>query len=252
MIIGAISYAIFSILFSFSYSLVTWSDEEYLFFDSLKKMIPLFLLIVLVASLFKGDFSLFTNSVQDYKQLVIVWFILFVSIKVIGYFITHWVSHEKYDSYTNTSEGISFTEPFIIILVFITVITLSLFSWQFLFVSLTNSSYIQGSIDNDMKNKYHMNDSPIHTLIQITGPDTEISVRFKSESNNQNYDAVIYLDKNNESMLNKSLNGKRLGKGEYSVYINTTGMSIGYYELRTTRQKYPESYNLRRFYLEND
>ena len=97
-----------------------------------------------------------------------------------------------------------------------------------------------------------MGDSPIHTLIRATGPDTGLSVEFKSESIDRNYDALIYLDKNNESMSNKSLNGKLIGKGEYSIYINATGMPVGYYNLRCTRQKYIESYSLKRLYLEND
>lgn len=137
----------------------------------------------------------------------------------------------------------------VVLMIFGTVFLLCLFSWQFSFTSLSNASYFQGNIANDMEKEYLLNDSPINILYQITGPDTGISVEFQSKYNNQNYDAKIYLDKNNQSMTNKSLEGKLLGMGRYSIDLNTSSMPMGIYYLRCTRQKYIKSYRLDQFSL---
>jgi len=184
---------------------------------------------------------------------IIVCIIIFIIVCIIiYYFLECWFLQKINFYYQNSKNESHSTVLTSIMLIFLTLVVVSGFSWHLLFASLTSSPQFQGNIVIDMQNKYHMGDSPIHTLIRATGPDTGLSVEFKSESSDRNHDAIIYLDKNNESMSNKSLNGKFIGKGEYSIYINTTGMSVGYYNLRCTRQKYIESYSLKRLYLEND
>ncbi len=218
------------------------------------KKFPIVILFVLILLLYyKHDFFFtYTNIIPILKDLAIYIILIIAFLKVISYSVLRLFPGIDEIFNSNDRNEMSFTVIIITFYVFIMILFFSIFSWHFLLTSLPSSTYFQGSTEIDLQNKYHMSDSPIHTLIRATGPDSGISVEFKSESNNRNYDAIIYLDKNNESMSNKSLNGKLLGKGEYSIYINATGMSIGYYNLRCTRQKYTESYSLKRFYLEND
>ena len=244
------SYMLFSRLLHFLQFYL--SDEERHIFIMFKKVLPIFILTMIYLLVYdNSDFS-YINSVQELIEITIIYSIIFVLIVIIAYFIEHWFL-KKIDWYYQSNKNESFpTLSLTIAFIWLTIVVVSIFSWHLLFVSLTSSPQFQGNIVIDMQNKYHMGDSPIHTLIRVTGPDTGLSVEFKSESSDRNYDALIYLDKNNESMSNKSLNGKLTGKGKYSIYINATGMPVGYYNLRCTRQKYIESYSLKRLYLEND
>lgn len=259
MVISTFLYILFSFFIprpdKFFYG--GYDINMYIFLKDIIRAIPILFLIILIILLYiKYDFFfIYANIINLLKDCAIYIILIIAFLKVISYSVLRWFPHIEIFNSNNRMET-SFTRYFTIINVFIVMILVilifSIFSWHFLLTSLPSSPYFQGSIEIDLKNKYDMSDSPIHTLIRATGPDTGISVEFKSESNNQNYDAIIYLDKNNESMSNKSLNGKLLGKGEYSIYINATGMSVGYYNLRCTQQKYIESYSLKRFYLEND
>lgn len=252
VVVGICSYILFSCLLHFLDKLLYLSDEERHIFIMSKKVLPIVILIMIYFLMeANNDFS-GINSVQELKEIVIIYSIMYVLIMIIAYFLEHWFL-KKIDWYYQNSKNKSHSTVLTsIMLIFLMLVMVSGFSWHLLFASLTSSPQFQGNIVMDMQNKYHRGDSPIHTLILATGPDTGLSVEFKSESSDRNYDALIYLDKNNESMSNKSLNGKLIGKGEYSIYINTTGMPVGYYNLRCTRQKYIESYSLKRLYLEND
>ena len=248
VVVGACSYALFLALWYFLCQLLYLSDPDRHIFILFKKVLPIGILIIISFSLYDNADFFYINSVQELKEIIIVCIIIYTLVNIIIYFLKYWFL-QKNDYYINKS---SFNVFFSIVFIWFMIVMVSIFSWHLLFVSLTSSPQFQGNIGIDMQNKYHMSDSPIHTLIRATGPDTGLSVEFKSESIDRNYDAIIYLDKNNESMSNKSLNGKLLGKGEYSIYINVTDMSVGYYNLRCTRQKYVESYSLKRIYLEND
>lgn len=103
----------------------------------------------------------------------------------------------------------------------------------------------------DMDNIYYKNDTLIPITVRITGPNTNLSVVFKGESSNQFHEASIYLNsKNFETVSNNSIVGKTLDNGKYRIFINTTSLPTGYYELKCVRQKYAESFGLRNFYLE--
>lgn len=255
LVISTFAYVLFSFFISFFYgSFGSYDINIYIFLKNINRILPIVILFMLILLVYyKHDFFfIYTNIIQILKDLAISIILIIIFLKLICYSALRWFPHIDEIFNSNDRNETSFTGFLIIFIVFIVILIFSIFSWHLLLTSLPSSSYFQGSIEIDLQNKYDMNDSPIHTLIRATGPDTGISVEFKSESNNRNYDAIIYLDKNNESMSNKSLNGKLLGKGEYSIYINATGMSIGYYNLRCTQQKYTESYRLKRFYLEND
>lgn len=250
VVVGMCSYTLFSCLLHFLQFYL--SDEERHIFIMFKKVLPICILIIIYLVLGdNNDFS-YINGVQELKEITIVCIIVCILIIIIAYFLNRWFLQKNDFYYQSNKNEKPPTLSISILFIWLIIIMVSFFSWHLLFASLTSSPQFQGNIVIDMQNKYHMGDSPIHTLIRATGPDTGLSVEFKSESSDRNYDALIYLDKNNENMSNKSLNGKLIGKGEYSIYINATGMPVGYYNLRCTRQKYIESYSLKRLYLEND
>ncbi len=252
VVVSACSYGLFSCLLHFLDQLFYLSDEEWYAFIRSKKALPVGILSVICFLLYNNYEFSYIDSVQELKEIAIILIITYILCMMIVYFLDRWFFQKNDFYYQSNKNENPPTLSISILFIWLIIIVVSVFSWHLLFASLTSSPQFQGNIVIDMQNKYHRSDSPIHTLIRATGPDTGLSVEFKSESIDRNYDAIIYLDKNNESMSNKSLNGKLLGKGEYSIYINVTDMSVGYYNLRCTRQKYIESYSLRRIYLEND
>ncbi|NOQ29350.1 MAG: hypothetical protein GQ566_04505 [Methanosarcinales archaeon] len=252
VVVSACSYGLFSCLLHFLDQFFYLSDEERYAFIRSKKALPVGILSVICFLLYINYEFSYIDSVQELKEIVIILIIACILCIMIVYFLDRWF-FQKNDFYYQSNKNEN--PPILsisIMFIWLIIIVVSVFSWHLLFVSLTSSPQFQGNIDSNMQDKYHMSDSPIHTLIRATGPDTGLSVEFKSESSDRNYDAIIYLDKNNESMSNKSLNGKLTVKGEYSIYINITDMSVGHYNLICTRQKYVESYSLKRTYLEND
>ena len=250
VVVGICSYELFSCILHFLDRPLRLSGEDRYAFIWLKKALPTFILIAIYFFIYHNCFS-YVNSLQELTEIIIVLSIIFILLIIITYFLERWFLQKSVWYQSNENESSS-ARVLGILSIWLIIIVVSVFSWHLLFASLTGSPQFQGNIVIDMQNKYHVGDSPIHTLIRATGPDTGLSVEFKSESTDRNYDTLIYLDKNNESMSNKSLNGKLIGKGEYSIYINVTGMPVGYYNLRCTRQKYIESYCLKRLYLEND
>ena len=256
LLISAFSYGIFYYLFYFLNLFIYWSNYDELSINFLNKMIPLPLLFALIYLLYEGNDTLIPNIADYMRQLLIaliialiILVVLIILIKVIIHLLKNRSFLQVYNYYKNNNEGL--ITAVIIIFVFLIVIFFSFISWQILFNSLTNSSYLQGGISIDLNDKYRINDSPIPALIQVTGSNNGIIVILKSEFN-QNYDSTIQLDKYNESMVNKSLNGRIVGKGRYKIFINTTGMSTGIYDLKCIRQKYSESYSIGRFSLENN
>lgn len=252
VVVSACSYGLFSCLLHFLDQLFYLSDEEWYAFIRSKKALPVGILSVICFLLYNNYEFSYIDSVQELKEIAIILIITYILCMMVVYFLDRWFFQKNDFYYQSNKNENPPTLSISILFIWLIIIVVSVFSWHLLFASLTSSPQFQGNIVIDMQNKYHMGDSPIHTLIRATGPDTGLSVEFKSEYSDRNYDALIYLDKNNESMSNKSLNGKLIGKGEYSIYINVTGMSVGYYNLRCTRQKYIESYSLKRLYLEND
>lgn|GEM_PF-7074690 len=252
VVVCACSYGLFSCLLHFLDQLFHLSGEERYVFIWFKKALPIVILTMISLLVLDNSDFFGINSVQKLKEITIGWIIMCIIVMVIAYLLNRRFLQKNDFYYQNNKNETSFTIFLTIMFIWLTIFIVSIFSWHLLFASLTSAPQFQGNIGIDIQNKYHMSDSPIPISIRATGPDTGLSVEFKSESSDRNYDAIIYLDKNNESMSNKSLNGILTAKGEYSIYINATGMPVGYYNLRCTRQKYIESYSLKRLYLEND
>lgn len=138
---------------------------------------------------------------------------------------------------------------------FLFLIILGFVIWLSLFPLVLNSP-LKGHVTIDMENIYYMNDTQIPIFIQVTGPETGLSMKlFKEDSNNLSEIAFIpYLEPeyNFNTTSNNNLLGISLGSGKYSFFINTTNLTPGYYELVCIRPKYEKTYNAKGFYLLNN
>ncbi|RZB32280.1 MAG: hypothetical protein AEth_00603 [Candidatus Argoarchaeum ethanivorans] len=128
-----------------------------------------------------------------------------------------------------------------------------------LFFPVLNSP-LQGHVTVDMDSICYTDGAPIPVLIQVTGPNTNLSIKLSKESDHNltlidsiklkpehNEKQTAYINKN--SVLPGNLSGNTLGEGKYSVFINTTNLTTGYYEIKSVRPEYTESYGVKRFYL---
>ncbi|RZN16426.1 MAG: hypothetical protein EF812_00075 [Methanosarcinales archaeon] len=131
--------------------------------------------------------------------------------------------------------------------------------WILLFPIVLNSP-LQGHVTVDMDSICYKDGAPIPVLIQVTGPNTNLSINLSKESDHNltlidsielkpehNEKQTAYINKN--SVLPGNLSGNALGEGKYSVFINTTNLTTGYYEIKSVRQKYTEKYGVKGFYL---
>ena len=122
-------------------------------------------------------------------------------------------------------------------------------------------SPLQGHVTVDMDSICYKDGTPIPVLIQVTGPNTGLSVYLSKEESGNNLtqkDLIEYLNpEHNEKRTvsgdnNSILSGNALGDGKYSVFINTTNLPTGYYEIKSVRLKYTEKYGVKGFYLLNN
>jgi hypothetical protein len=93
-------------------------------------------------------------------------------------------------------------------------------------------------------------------LVHVTGPNANLSVFLvKREESNHTLYEIDNITLNPEypsfnTTSGKYLFGNTLEKGGYTVFINTTNLNAGYYELRCERQVYEKkTYGARGFYL---
>lgn len=120
-----------------------------------------------------------------------------------------------------------------------------------LFVSAMIMNFMPGDVQIDIGNIYYKNDTQIPVLIQVTGPNTGLYIELLKEQSN-NLSRIAYIDylepqHNLKISSNNSLVGNTLDFGKYSVFINTTNLTTGYYELKCVRPGYGGTYES--FYL---
>ena len=123
--------------------------------------------------------------------------------------------------------------------IFISTIYL-LFIYLFTFIAIM--ALMPGDVQIDIANIHNKNDTQIPVLIQVSGPNTGLSIElFKEQSNNLSRIAYIdYLEPQHtlKTSSNNSLFGHTLDIGKYSVFINTTNLTTGYYELKCVRPEF--------------
>ena len=118
-----------------------------------------------------------------------------------------------------------------------------------------------------MESIYYKNDTQIPVLIQVTGPNTGLfAILYKdihgNRSNASNISFIgpiepILLDlesdfEERKMVSNNILLGNYLGNGKYIIFINTTNLTTGYYELMCLRKAfYEKTCESKSFYLFN-
>ena len=122
---------------------------------------------------------------------------------------------------------------------------------------------LHGHVEVDMNSIHYKNDTHIPVLIQITGPNTGLyTILYQKLSDNMSsishigpiepilLDLESDLEKHNIES-NDILLGDYLGNGKYIVFINTTNLTEGYYELLCLRIDFYEESERKGFYLLN-
>ena len=124
-----------------------------------------------------------------------------------------------------------------------------------------SNSPLQGHVTVDVDSICYKDGTPIPVLIQVTGPNTGLSIYLSREETKNNLtqiDLINYLKpEHNEKRTvsgnnNSILSGNALSDGRYSVFINTTNLPAGYYEIKSVRPNVMESYDVKGFYLLNN
>jgi len=140
---------------------------------------------------------------------------------------------------------------------------IAIFFIIFLFFMTLVSLYPQGHVTIDMKSIHYKNDTQIPVLIHVTGPNTGLSAILYQERSGILY-KIYYINHiepiflGSESGIEErgiessnGLIGNYMGDGNYNVFVNTTNLSAGYYELMFTRTNYHNTSTAKSFYLLN-
>lgn len=193
-------------------------------------------LMAIIYSLFpiKELISVSFQQPITYKSYMPVLLMIFIS------FLTYYKNIDIY----NIKVYIIFI---ILIIIFLFIITISMLN-RLIFV------FFQGHIKINMDDIYYKKSSQIPVSIEITGVNDEIKIKLRKSS----ADKVIPIDKitlgpnlKNENISGNNLIGNGFYSGRYYIFINTTNMTEGYYELVCSRliDKYPYG---KSFYLMNN
>lgn len=99
-----------------------------------------------------------------------------------------------------------------------------------------------------IENESSFNDSTVNFFIQITGPNTGLSIILLEENSNNLHDKAIIHNIEPEYTLKTFSNGSLfvnpLGNGKYRVRVNTTDFNRGYYQLKCEVPHYEYKYNV--------
>ncbi|SFM49744.1 hypothetical protein [Methanolobus profundi] len=126
-------------------------------------------------------------------------------------------------------------------------ITIGAFTILVAGTAVDNLSFLHGNIEIEMETAYPEGITTIPFSVHATGPITGISVNL-SKVNSSNINQIDYIeidDENNITTLCPSECGLLLGNiaslGNYDFFINSTGMTAGYYEIKCNRLHYDDS-----------
>lgn len=206
------------------------------------------------------------NYIYFYREQVF-WFLILIASSIFIYYTISNYNKPDYVIYNTAIEIIGITGilfgyliykkyaehyskwSILSIISFAIVVALLIYS-----ASVTSFSFFaKGDVIIVMDSIYHKNGTPIPVLIKVTGPDTRLSIKLSpifSAANSSLKDDIELTPENNPNKT-KYLVGNSLGNGKYYVFINTSDLSEGYYELRSERSKYTQV-DAKGFYLLND
>jgi len=226
-LIGIICHCIKSYLKSF-----------YAFHEFTDKLISLYSLLVsfCLFSLFLYFCVILSKQYYVYEISFYIFTIIFIILSI------------KYKEYTILALTIL---CIIYIFCFLTYIYLPL-------VPVSSNLYppLQGHNTIIMENVYHKNDIQIPITIQITGPKTDLTINLSKKNSDLKLIQIDTLQTINPdhnpdkitSSVHSILTGNALNDGEYNIFINTTNLTTGYYELTCSRNTL-KSYSVNSFYI---
>jgi len=221
-----------------------------------------FVILAFLIVLFFFDF----NAPSEIKEFVkIIYWVaigLLLFISVIIYIYQHLT--KKIPNKTSSMKKMSFEKRDWAVPILLAVIV---FVWIVLFYCFVYYTPLQGHVEVDMESIYYKNDTQIPVLIQVTGPNTGLfAILYKdihgNRSNASNISFIgpiepILLDlesdfEERKIVSNNILLGNYLGNGKYIIFINTTNLTTGYYELMCLRKAfYEKTCESKSFYLFN-
>ncbi len=116
--------------------------------------------------------------------------------------------------------------------------------------------FMQGDITADMKSIYYTNNRLIPVSIQVTGPNIGLSINLIKEESENNLSKIDSIELRSEPNRDKIVSGKyiignTLDYGKYFIFIKTSDLTAGYYELVIVRPKYNVN-SVKSFYLLNN
>lgn len=251
-IIILIAYFIYFIIKGFSMEV---QDENYEKFKSIATKIHLinivaftFYIILLSLMFITIAISPFENPLINllFTFLLLMFFVLLLHISIKKKYIP--IDDSSVDFLLKTLK-ISFRGLFKIIFFII-------FLWVILLIGL--NYFYQGNIELEMNQIYYKNDNPIPVLFEVTGPDSQFEITlFNITSNNltemwtiKNLGRIYFNDSQKTVFIsNDLLVASSLGNGKYNIFINTTNLPPGYYQLRCSRQKFDKNSEASGFYI---
>ena len=234
-LIGIICHGIKSYLKSFSGGN---SSKYHEFADKLISLYSIFFSFCLF-SLFLYFFVILLKQYHIYEIVFQIFIFIFITIIILS------IIHKEY-----------FILPLAIMLIFFSVFCL-IFVYLPL-VQLSSNLYppLQGHNTIIMENVYNKNDIQIPITIQITGPKTDLLINLSKKNSDFKLIQIDTLqtlnpDHNPEkiiSSVHSILSGNSLNDGSYNIFINTTNLTTGYYELTCSRNTL-KSYSVNSFYI---
>ena len=171
-------------------------------------------------------------------------FILFIIVVTIGptvgYIFIRPISGKKFLS--------------ILYLVSLFVVGLVLIVFLTLIIQSTGSI---GHVTVEMESIYYHNNTPIPVLIQVTGHNRGVSIYlYERRFDHSLYitDHISIYPKSTQEISTSNYNyllGNAFGHGKYNIFINTSNLTTGYYELVCWRRDFPKDCDGKGFYLLN-
>ena len=133
-------------------------------------------------------------------------------------------------------------------------ILISLFIFTLCFISFSSIGYV----NVDMENVYHKDNTQIPVYVAVTGLNTDLTIKLLKE--NSDHQLILFdnitleVEHNSDKTIygkNSTFVGNALGYGKYNLFINTTNLTTGYYELVCLQTDLQSDKNINGFYLLN-
>lgn len=193
-------------------------------------VLVLYIISGFIISIFLG-YGLVSIAIQTIILFIIIILTLFL-------FWPHLVKQQKYSVIFKTAYSKFHKTRYILIFIIS----------GFIFLVIT--SLPSGHVTVDMDDIYYENDTIIPASIHVTGPYSDFKIILFKESDKLYEVTNISLISNPKANVDQDfLIATYQGNGKYKIFINTTNMTTGYYELWGVRQSFNQINGKKSFYL---